>query len=71
MRPVDPFGMENTLLVLDRTADYDRLLAEYDAALNDNADNDAFGEGMGYLNVALSWLFAEQLRIQFDLRNLL
>jgi hypothetical protein len=47
------------------------VVAEYDMALNDNEDNDAFGEGIGYLNVGLSWMFAESLRIQFDLRNLL
>lgn len=47
------------------------VLAEYDLAVNDNEDNDLFGEGVGYLNVGLSWIFAERLRIQFDLRNLL
>ncbi len=47
------------------------LLAEYDMAINDNEDNEAFGEGFGYLNIGLSWIFAERLRIEVDLRNLL
>ena len=47
------------------------LLVEYDLALNDNEDNDMYGEGRGYLNAGLCWFFAERLRIQFDVRNLL
>ncbi len=31
-RPDDPFGLENALLLLDREGEYDRLLAEYEAA---------------------------------------
>ncbi len=46
------------------------LLAEYDMAVNDNQDNEAFGDGVGYLNIGLSWIFAERLRIEVDLRNL-
>jgi len=46
------------------------LIGEYDLALNDNREDNVFGEGIGYLNVGLSWVFAERLRIQFDLRNL-
>ena len=46
------------------------VIAEYDLAVNDNEEKNGFGEGSGYLNVGLSWIFAERLRIQFDLRNL-
>ena len=31
-RPDDPFGLENTLLLLDRTKQYERVIREYDAA---------------------------------------
>ena len=46
------------------------LVAEYDFAINDNADN-SLGSGKGYLNAALRWVFAKQLYVQFSLKNIL
>ncbi|MFH1277661.1 MAG: hypothetical protein ABIK65_04720 [Candidatus Eisenbacteria bacterium] len=47
------------------------LLLEYDAAVNDNADNGVFGEGKGYLNAALLWRVSDALALEADFRNLL
>ncbi|MCD6116261.1 hypothetical protein J7K93_04535 [bacterium] len=46
------------------------LLAEYNTAINDNSDN-AVGSGKGYLNFGIRWVFAQQLFIEFDMRNVL
>ena len=46
------------------------LMAEYDFALNDN-DGRSAGTGKGYLNAALTWVFAGRLRIDFILKNIL
>jgi len=46
------------------------LLIEYDTALNDNEDNDLFGDGTGYLNAALLWRVSDSLHLEFDFRNL-
>jgi len=47
------------------------LVAEYDAALNDKIKDQQFGEGYGYLNVGLRWLFSNRLMLEADLRNLM
>ncbi len=46
------------------------LLAEYDFAINDN-DGNAIGNGKGYLNAAIRWIFAGRLQIDFILKNIL
>jgi len=46
------------------------LLAEYNTAVNDNDDN-AVGSGKGYLNCGVRWVFAQQLFIEFDIKNIL
>jgi len=47
------------------------LVAEYDFALNDNLEDRQFGEGYGYLNGGLRWLFSKRLLLEFDLKNIL
>jgi len=46
------------------------LTAEYDFAVNDNSGK-ALGNGNGYLNTALRWIFAGRLQIDFILKNIL
>lgn len=46
------------------------LLAEYDLAINDNGSK-SIGDGKGYLNIGLRWLFAKRLAIQFQMKNIL
>ncbi|MBU8934223.1 MAG: YjbH domain-containing protein [candidate division Zixibacteria bacterium] len=48
------------------------LLAEYDAALNDDrSTHDFAGKGRGYLNVSVKWLFTENLELEVLLKDLL
>ncbi len=47
------------------------LAAEFDMALNDNLEDQQYGEGYGYLNLGLRWLFNQKLMMEFDLRNIL
>jgi hypothetical protein len=47
------------------------MVAEYDLALNDNLEDNQYGEGYGYLNVGLRWLFSSRLMLEADLKNLL
>lgn len=44
------------------------LVAEYDAAFNDDASRDP---RKGYLNVGVRWMFAGQLTLGFDFKDLL
>lgn len=46
------------------------LVAEYDLALNDNKEEEYSGEGWGYFNVGLRWIFSERLEIGVDFQNL-
>ncbi len=46
------------------------LSAEYDFAFNDNGPR-SMGEGKGYLNAALKWIFAGKLEITFVLKDIL
>ena len=60
---------------IDLTFKYNlALMAEFDAALNDNktglADNFG-GKGRGYLNMGIKWLFTENLEIELLLKDLL
>ncbi|NNE09328.1 MAG: hypothetical protein HKN20_12275 [Gemmatimonadetes bacterium] len=47
------------------------LIAEYDLALNDDKDDNGFGEGKGYLNIGIVWRVSTALQIEFDFRNVL
>jgi len=46
------------------------LSAEYDFAFNDDGPR-SMGEGKGYLNAALKWIFAGKLEITFVLKDIL
>ena len=46
------------------------LLSEYDLATNDNGSK-SIGDGKGYLNIGIRWLFAKRLAIQFQMKNIL
>lgn len=46
------------------------IVADYDFALNDD-DADAFGDGKGYLNAGIRWVFAQRLFVEFSFRNIL
>jgi len=46
------------------------ILAEYDIAVNDN-DFRAIGQGKGYINVGVRWLFANRLSLTFQMKNIL
>ncbi|MFH0991436.1 MAG: hypothetical protein V1799_15625 [bacterium] len=45
------------------------LLAEFDAATNDNHGR-AFGKNRGYLNLGLRWSISKELILGFDLKNM-
>ena len=45
------------------------LVAEYDFATNDNRKT-SLGNGRGYLNLAIQWLYAENLVMEILLKNL-
>lgn len=46
-------------------------VGEYDFAFNDDIKDQAFGEGCGYLNAGVRWVFNEKLLLEFDLKNIL
>jgi len=48
------------------------LLAEYDAALNDNhSDQSMLGKGRGYLNAGIRWRIENKFAIEVDFNNML
>lgn len=47
------------------------IVAEYDLGTNDDKAQELFGQGYGYLNVGIQWIFSERLLLQFNLKNLL
>lgn len=71
----DRQGSENTLDAyagLEKSLNNELwLVAEFDAALNDRTRDHQFGEGYGYLNAGVRWLFSNRLMLEADLRNLL
>ena len=46
------------------------LVLEYDFATNDNRSLTSAGKGNGYLNASLQWLYADNLVMEFMLKNL-
>lgn len=46
------------------------LVAEYDFAFNDDGDR-SIGQGKGYLNAGLKWIFAGKLEISFIAKDIL
>lgn len=69
----------NIFVGFDATFNYNlALLAEFDAALDDNksklpdgAPNGFSGKGRGYLNTGIKWLVSENLELEFLLKDLL
>jgi len=58
----------------DATFNYNlALLLEYDAGLNDDRGDfpDIAGQGRGYLNMSVKWLFAENLELEVMFKDLL
>jgi hypothetical protein len=48
------------------------VVAEYDAALNDNASNEiSLGKGKGYLNAGIRWAVVENVHLEVDFNNIL
>jgi len=46
-------------------------VAEYDLGSNDDKAEELFGQGYGYLNLGVQWIFSQKLFLQFNLKNLL
>lgn len=46
------------------------LVMEYDFATNDDKDFTSLGRGRGYLNLSLQWIYADNLVMEFLLKNL-
>lgn len=63
----------NLFLGFDATFNYNlALLLEYDAAINDDRSaNDFSGNGRGYLNLSVKWLFTRNLEIELIAKDLL
>ena len=47
------------------------FLAEYDLATNDDEFKDKYGQGYGYLNAGIQWIFLDRLQLEFHFRNIL
>lgn len=47
------------------------FLAEYDLATNDDQFKEKYGQGYGYLNVGIQWIFLNRLQLEFHFRNIL
>ena len=63
----------NFFVGFDATFNYNlALLLEYDAALNDDRSANPFaGNGRGYLNLSMKWLFTRNLEIELLAKDLL
>jgi len=62
----------NFFVGFDATFKYNlALLAEWDAALNDDKSSTFAGKGRGYLGLSVKWLFSENLEIEALLKDLL
>ncbi len=70
-RETDDDNDLNTFLGVDISmSPFLYLIAEYDAALNDNGD-ESIGYGNGYLNFGVKWAASPHLRLEFYFTNLL
>jgi hypothetical protein len=47
------------------------LALEYDAALNDDRDDGAYGRGRGYLNGAIGWNLSQDMQVRLVVRDML
>jgi hypothetical protein len=47
------------------------FVAEYDLATNDDEFKDRYGQGYGYLNAGVQWIFSSELQLTFHFKNIL
>jgi hypothetical protein len=47
------------------------FVAEYDLGTNDDKAEELFGQGYGYFNIGVQWIFSDKLFLQFTMKNLL
>jgi hypothetical protein len=47
------------------------FVGEYDLATNDDEFKEKYGQGYGYLNAALQWIFSSKLQLEFQFKNIL
>ncbi len=47
------------------------FVAEYDLATNDDEFKDKYGQGYGYMNAGVQWIFSSKLRLEFLFKNIL
>jgi hypothetical protein len=47
------------------------FVAEYDLATNDNEFKEKYGQGYGYLNAGVQWIFSSKLQMEFHFKNVL
>jgi outer membrane receptor protein involved in Fe transport len=47
------------------------VVGEYDLGSNDDKAEELFGQGYGYFNIGVQWIFSEKLLLQFNFKNLL
>jgi hypothetical protein len=62
---IDLFGGADVVLNEEFT-----IVADYDLGLNDN-DSNATGNGKGFLNVGIRWVFANRLFVEFAFKDIL
>lgn len=47
------------------------FVAEYDLATNDDEFKERYGQGYGYLNAGIQWIFSSKLQLEFQFKNIL
>ncbi len=47
------------------------FVAEYDLATNDDEFKEKYGQGYGYLNAGVQWIFSNTLQLEFQFKNIL
>lgn len=47
------------------------FVTEYDLATNDDEFKEKYGQGYGYLNAGVQWIFSPKLQLEFQFKNIL
>jgi hypothetical protein len=47
------------------------FVTEYDLATNDDEFKEKYGQGYGYLNAGVQWIFSSRLQLEFQFKNIL
>jgi len=47
------------------------FVAEYDLGTNDDEEKDLYGQGFGFLNMGVQWIFSNKLQLEFVFKNML